>query len=51
MLSRDEVAAIRDEIQRLEKARAEYNDSGIQRQIDIWIEHEKLRLLSDKKSA
>jgi hypothetical protein len=41
MLSRGEVAIIRAEIERLEKAMEECTDGGIQDQIKIWIEEEK----------
>jgi hypothetical protein len=46
MLSPGEIALIKAEIARLEKARKECRDSGIQKQIDIWIEELKKRLLS-----
>ena len=45
MLSEDEDAAqIRAEIERLEEARKRFNDSGILKQIDIWIADEKKKL-------
>jgi hypothetical protein len=46
MLSPEEIAIIKAEIARLEKARKECRDSGIRKQIDIWIEELKKRLLS-----
>jgi hypothetical protein len=41
MLSPGEVAIIRAEIERLEKALKESTDSGIRDRITIWIEEEK----------
>ncbi|MGB6385444.1 MAG: hypothetical protein WBD25_19975 [Terriglobales bacterium] len=46
MLSREEVAKIRTEIERLGKARAECTDGGIQKLIDAWIEQQKKKLVS-----
>ena len=46
MLLPGEIAQIKAEIARLEKARKECRDGGIQKQIDIWIEELKKRLLS-----
>ena len=48
MLSREEVAKIRAELERLEKARAECTDGGIQKLIDAWIEEQKRKLASNK---
>jgi len=47
MISRTDVAVIRAEIERLEKARDECTDSGLQRRIDAWIEEQKRRLVSE----
>jgi hypothetical protein len=47
MLSREEVAKIRAEIERLENARAECNDGGIQTRIDVWIKDQKKKLISE----
>ena len=44
MLSPGEIAFIKAEIKRLEKARQECNDSGIQKRIDVWIEELKKKL-------
>ena len=44
MLSREEIANIKAEIERLEKALAECNDSGLQKQIEAWIEDQKNKL-------
>jgi hypothetical protein len=44
MLSPGEMAFIKAEIERLEKARQECNDSGLQKVIDAWIEEEKKKL-------
>jgi hypothetical protein len=38
---RGDAAVIRAEIESLEKAREDCSDSGIQRQIDVWIEERK----------
>jgi len=46
MLSREEIANIKAEIERLEKALAECNDSGLQKQIGAWIEDQKNKLAS-----
>ena len=46
MLSAKEIARIRADIQRLEKARDECTDSGIRKRIEAWIEHEKRTLES-----
>lgn len=44
MLSPGEIAFIKAEIARLEKARKECRDGGIQQQIEIWIEELKKKL-------
>ena len=49
MLSRGEVAIIRAEIERLEKALRECTDGGIQDQIKAWIKEEKKKLREDSK--
>ena len=46
MLSEAEVAIIRAEIEKLEKALQECGDSGIRNLIIIWIEDEKKKLLA-----
>jgi hypothetical protein len=46
MLSRGEVAIIKAEIERLEKALKECTDGGIRDQIERWIEEEKKKLLA-----
>jgi hypothetical protein len=50
MLSRGDVALIRAEIERLEKARKECTDSGLQKRIDAWIEEQKRKLISEDNS-
>jgi len=45
MRSREEVVKIRAEIERLEQARKRCTDSGIQEQIDVWIEEQKKKLI------
>lgn len=47
MLSRGDVAIIRAEIERLEKARRECTDIGLQKRIDTWIEEQKQKLISE----
>ena len=49
MLSREELAVIRAEIERLEKARDACNDSGIRKQIDFWIGEQRQMLLFESK--
>jgi hypothetical protein len=44
MLSPEDVVRIRAEIERLEEARKWFNDSGILKQIDLWIADEKKKL-------
>jgi hypothetical protein len=46
MLSRGEVAIIRAEIERLEKALNECTDSGIRDRIKAWIAEEKKKLIA-----
>jgi hypothetical protein len=46
MLSRGEVAMIRAEIERLEKALRECSDGGIRGRIEAWIEEEKKKLIA-----
>jgi hypothetical protein len=46
MLSRGEVAMIRAEIERLEKALKECTDGGIRDRIKAWIEEEEKKLLA-----
>jgi hypothetical protein len=47
MLSAGEIAIIVAEIKRLEKARKDCRDRGIQKQIDVWIEAQKQKLASE----
>ena len=44
MLSPGEIAQIKAEIERLEKARKECTDSGIRQRIDVWIAEQKKKL-------
>jgi len=44
VLSPEDVAEIRAKIERLEEARKRVNDSGILKQIDLWIADEKKKL-------
>ena len=48
MIPRNEVAVIRSEIQRLEKARNDCTDSGLQQRIDVWIEEHKQKLVAEE---
>jgi hypothetical protein len=50
MPSPGEIATIKAEIKRLEKARAECTDSGLQKRIQAWIEEQKEKLRADEKS-
>jgi hypothetical protein len=50
MLSRGDVAIIRAEIERLEKARRECTDRDLQKRIDAWIEEQKRKLISADNS-
>jgi hypothetical protein len=45
MLSRGDVASIRAEIERLEKALNVCTDGGIRERIEAWIEEEKKKLM------
>ena len=47
MLSQGEVATIRAEIERLEKALRESTDGGIRDRIKAWIEEEKKKLIGE----
>ena len=47
MIPRNEVAAIRSEIERLQKARTDCTDSGLQQRIDAWIEEQKQKLVAE----
>jgi hypothetical protein len=49
MLSRGDVAIIRAEIERLEKARRECTDTSLQKRIDTWIEEQKQKLIFEDK--
>jgi hypothetical protein len=44
MLSPGEISLIKAEIERLEKARRECNDGGLQKVIDAWVEALKKKL-------
>jgi hypothetical protein len=46
MLSPGEIAQIKAEIERLEKARKECTDSGIRQRIEAWIAEQKKKLES-----
>jgi hypothetical protein len=46
ILSPGELAIIRAEIERLETALKECTDSGIRKQIEVWIDDNKRKLLS-----
>ena len=48
MLSREEIANIKAEIEILEKALAECNDSGLQKQIEAWIADQKRKLTAQE---
>lgn len=48
MLSPGEIAKIRAEIKRLERARENCNDGGIQKWIEGWIKEQKQRLESEQ---
>jgi len=48
MLSPEEIVRIRAEIKRLEKAREECNDGGIQKRIEAWIKERKQKLESEQ---
>lgn len=50
MLSPQEVAIIRAEIERLENARKGFSDGSIQKLIDDWIEEQKRKLAADSNS-
>jgi hypothetical protein len=49
MLSPGEIAQIKAEIKRLEKARDECTDSGIRERIEAWIEEQKSALAAGRK--
>ena len=50
MISRSDAAVIRAEIKRLQKARDECTDSGVQKRIDAWIEEQKRKLVAEDSS-
>jgi hypothetical protein len=50
MVSAARIATIQAEISKLEKARKDCMDGGIQKQIDVWIEEQRTRLDPDAKS-
>jgi hypothetical protein len=50
MISRTDVAIIRAEIERLQKARDKCTDSGVLKQIDAWIEEQKQKLVAQDSS-
>ena len=47
-MSSEEMAKIKEEIERLEKLREECTDSGIRERIEAWIKAEKKKLESDR---
>jgi len=47
MLSLEEIAQIKAEIERLERLRKECTDTGIRNRVGLWIEAEKKKLASD----
>jgi hypothetical protein len=47
-LTPEEMAQIKEEIERLEKLRNECTDSGIRERIDAWTKAEKKKLESDR---
>jgi len=49
-ISRTNVAAIRAEIERLQKALQECTDSGVQGQVDAWIEEQKRKVVAEDGS-
>ncbi len=49
MLSREEMAQIKAEIKRLEKARDECTDTGTRERIEAWIEEQKKALATGAK--
>jgi hypothetical protein len=51
MLSRGDVATIRAEIERLEKALKECTDGGIRNRIKAWIEEEKRKLIAGGETS
>jgi len=46
MISPGDVALLKSEIERLEKAWSELSDSGVRKQIDAWIDDHKKKLRS-----
>jgi hypothetical protein len=50
MVPRNQAAVIRSEIERLQKARNECNDTGVLKRIDSWIEEQKRKLVSKDSS-
>jgi hypothetical protein len=48
MLSPREIASIRDEMKRLEKARENCNDGGVRKRIEAWIKEQKQKLESEQ---
>jgi hypothetical protein len=44
MLSPGDIAFLKSEIERLEKARRKCTDSGIRQQIEVWIDDNKKKL-------
>jgi hypothetical protein len=51
MLSRGEVAIIKAEIERLEKALKDCTDGGIRDRIKAWIEEEKKKLIAGGENS
>ena len=50
-LTPEEMARIKEEIERLEELRNECTDSGIRERIDAWIKAERKKLESDRSKA
>jgi len=50
-LSRQELTAIKAEIERLETALSACNDSGIRKQIEVWIDEQKEKLISANSTS
>jgi hypothetical protein len=48
MLSPGQISLIKAEIERLEKARRECNDGGLQKVIEAWIDEQKEKLKEKK---
>ena len=51
MLSPGEIAKIRADIERLEKARENWNDGSIRKRIEGWIKEQKQKLESEQSKT